>query len=184
MTDTLPAPAGRAAGGDVIVRPARPRDAASFLEMYASVAAERRFIRSEVVRQPVRDYRSQFRRSWNDEGAHVVAVVGDRVIGHASVRRDEHPVTRHVATLGMAVAADWRGRGVGTKLLSEVIRWGRSVGVLKLLLSVYPDNEAAIALYRRFGFVEEGRLARQSRKSHGFEDEILMARWLGEDQRE
>ena len=181
MTDTLPAPAGRAADEDVVVRPARPKDAASFLEMYASVAAEGRLIRSEEVRHPVRDYRSRFRRSWTDEEAHIVAVVGDRVIGHVSLRRDEHPVTRHVATLGMAVAADRRGRGVGTRLLSEAIRWARSAGVLKLLLSVYPDNERAIALYRRFGFAEEGRLARQSRKSHGFEDEILMARWLGEE---
>jgi ribosomal protein S18 acetylase RimI-like enzyme len=45
---------------------------------------------------------------------------------------------------------------------------------------VYPHNTGAIALYRSFGFVEEGRLARQSRKSYGDEDEILMATWLGE----
>lgn len=179
MTDILPAPPGRATGEDIVVRPARPKDAASFLRMYASVAAERRFIRSEEVRHPVRDYRARFRRPWTDDGAHVVAVAGDRVIGHVSTRRDEHPVTRHVATLGMAVAADWRRRGVGARLMSEAIRWARSVGVLKLLLSVYPDNDAAVALYRRFGFVEEGRLVRQSRKSHGFEDEILMAKWLG-----
>jgi ribosomal protein S18 acetylase RimI-like enzyme len=51
--------------------------------------------------------------------------------------------------------------------------------VEKVLLSVYPHNTAAIALYRKFGFVEEGRLARQSRKSTGDEDEILMATWLG-----
>jgi putative acetyltransferase len=52
-----------------------------------------------------------------------------------------------------------------------------------MVLSVYPDNTAAVALYRKFGFVEEGRLARQSRKSYGYEDEILMARWLGREVR-
>jgi len=46
-------------------------------------------------------------------------------------------------------------------------------------LSVYPHNTGAIALYRRFGFAEEGRLARHSRKSYGYEDEILMAAWIG-----
>ena len=60
------------------------------------------------------------------------------------------------------------------------MRWAREAGVEKILLSVYPHNTAAIALYRSFGFVEEGRLARQSRKSYGDEDEILMATWLGE----
>jgi L-phenylalanine/L-methionine N-acetyltransferase len=52
--------------------------------------------------------------------------------------------------------------------------------VEKIVLSVYPHNEAAIALYRSFGFVEEGRLARHSRKSYGYEDEILMAAWIGD----
>jgi len=59
------------------------------------------------------------------------------------------------------------------------MRWATSVGVEKIVLSVYPHNRGAIALYRKFGFVEEGRLARQSRKSYGYEDEILMAVWLG-----
>jgi ribosomal protein S18 acetylase RimI-like enzyme len=95
------------------------------------------------------------------------------------VQRELHPVTRHVATLGIAVAADRRSMGIGGALMAEAIRWGRSVGVEKLMLSVYPTNTAAIALYRRFGFVDEGRLVRHSRKSYGYEDEVLMATWIG-----
>jgi ribosomal protein S18 acetylase RimI-like enzyme len=71
---------------------------------------------------------------------------------------------------------------VGSALLAQAIAWARSVGVEKLVLSVYPHNTGAIALYRKFGFVQEGRLSRQSRKSYGDEDEILMAAWIaGED---
>ena len=79
-------------------------------------------------------------------------------MGHIYIQRERHPVTRHVATLGIAVAADHRGRGVGSALLAEAIVWARSVGVEKLVLSVYPHNTGAIALYRKFGFVQEGRL--------------------------
>jgi ribosomal protein S18 acetylase RimI-like enzyme len=50
--------------------------------------------------------------------------------------------------------------------------------VEKISLTVYPHNEAARALYRKFGFEEEGRLVGQSKKSYGYEDEIVMARWL------
>jgi ribosomal protein S18 acetylase RimI-like enzyme len=81
----------------------------------------------------------------------------------------------------MAVAADRRGEGIGTALLEEGLGWARSAGVDKVELSVYPDNRTALALYRRFGFVEEGRLRRHSRKSYGDEDEILMGVWIGED---
>ena len=45
-------------------------------------------------------------------------------------------------------------------------------------LTVYPHNTAAVALYRAFGFVEEGRLSGQSKKSYGYEDEVIMSRWL------
>jgi putative acetyltransferase len=80
----------------------------------------------------------------------------------------------------MFVIATWRGRGVGTALMAEALRWARSAGVERVELTVYPHNDAAIALYRKFGFVEEGRLVRHAKKSYGYEDEILMAAWLGE----
>ena len=63
--------------------------------------------------------------------------------------------------------------------MAEAFRWAVEVGVEKIMLSVYPHNQAAIALYRRFGFVEEGRLVGHSRKSTGYEDEILMSAWTG-----
>ena len=161
------------------VRRARPGDARSFLEAFRSVAAERRFIQTEEVSRTARPYRRRFRRSVTEEAAHLVAVAGGRVVGSISIRRDAHPVTRHTASVGMFVTAGWRGRGVGTALLEEAMRWARDAGVERVDLTVYPHNQAAIALYRTFGFVEEGRLVRHAKKSYGYEDEILMAVWLG-----
>ena len=161
------------------VRPARTGDARSFLEAFRSVAAERRFIRTEEVSRTARRYRRQFRRSVTEEAAHLVAVADGRVIGSISIQRDAHPVTRHTASIGMFVTSGWRGRGVGTALMEEGMRWARDAGVERVDLTVYPHNQAAITLYRRFGFVEEGRLVRHSKKSYGYEDEILMAVWLG-----
>jgi ribosomal protein S18 acetylase RimI-like enzyme len=162
-----------------VVRPARRRDAASFVDLLRAVVAERRFIRTERADRSVRYYRRRsFRKTWGTEQATLVAVHRDRVIGHIHVAREDSPVTRHVASLGMTVAPDWRRKGVGSALMSEVIRWARSVGVEKLALSVYPDNEAARALYRSFGFEEEGRLTGHSKKSIGYRDEIVMGLWL------
>lgn len=159
----------------VEIRLASPRDARSFLDAYRSVAAEKRFIQTEVVPHTHRTYRKRFRRPWERNAAHLLAVEDDRVVGSLSIRRDDHPATDHVATFGMFVVSSHRGRGIGSALLSEALRWGRSYGVERVELTVYPDNDAAIALYRRFGFVEEGRLVRHSKKSYGYEDEILMA---------
>lgn len=147
--------------------------------MWRTVVAEKRHVRTETVGRSAGYYRRRyFRRSWTDEQASLVAVHGDRVIGHLNVSREEGPMTRHVASLGMAVAPDWRGRGVGSALLVEAIHWGKEKRVEKLALSVYPHNEAALGLYRKFGFQEEGRLTGHSKKSIGYLDEIVMGLWL------
>jgi ribosomal protein S18 acetylase RimI-like enzyme len=143
------------------------------------VVDEKRYVRSETVSHSVGYYRRRyFRRPWTRDHASLVAVHGDRVIGHLNVAREEGSMTRHVASLGMAVAPDWRGQGVGSALMDEVLRWAREMGVEKLALSVYPHNDAALALYRKFGFKEEGRLTGHSKKSIGYLDEIVMGLWL------
>ncbi len=171
-------------GVRIEIRPARPADARSFLEAYRSVAAERRFIQTERVTRSARSYRREFRRSWDDRAAHVVAVEEERVVGSLSIRRDDQPATRHVATLGMFVVASHRGRRIGTGLMDRAMDWARAHGIERIELTVYPHNEAAIALYRRFGFHEEGRLVRHAKKSYGYEDEILMAAWIGPEPRQ
>ncbi len=173
-----PATLPRSRPESIEIRPARPGDARSFLELYRSVAAERRFIQTEHVSRSAGYYRRRFRRSLDDGGAHLLAVEGERVVGSLSIRRDLQPAIRHVATLGMLVAESHRGRGIGGALMEEALRWARRVGIERVELTVYPHNAVAIALYRGFGFVEEGRLVRHSKKSYGYEDEILMAAFL------
>jgi RimJ/RimL family protein N-acetyltransferase len=164
----------------VVVRLGRPSDARSFLEAFRSVAEERRFIQSERVDRTSRFYRRRFRRPWSQSAAHLVAVEDERVVGGLSIHRlDDHPATKHVATFGMFVVSSHRGRGIGAELLKEAVAWAERVGVGRVELTVYPHNDRARALYRKFGFVEEGRLVRHAKKSYGYEDEILMALWLG-----
>jgi RimJ/RimL family protein N-acetyltransferase len=161
-----------------VVRPAARRDASSFMDLWRTVVAEGRYVRTEQVTMSVRHYRRRFRRSWSSEEAELVAVEGNRVVGHLNVSREESPATQHVASLGMSVVPDRRGHGVGTALLEACIEWAKTFGVEKLALSVYPDKERALVLYRKLGFVEEGRLTGHSKKSIGYRDEIVMGLWL------
>jgi RimJ/RimL family protein N-acetyltransferase len=145
------------------VRPARPEDADGVVRLFEDVAAERQYILSEPPLD--RELRRQrfLDGLQSDEGQHFVAEAGDDVIGDLAVfRRGTGP-----ATVGMGVAAAWRGRGVGTALMDACVQWARDAGVHKLSLEVFPWNEAAIRLYRKFGFVEEGRLRKQYRRQSG-----------------
>ena len=72
-----------------------------------------------------------------------------------------------VADLGMLVTPDWRGRGVGSALLTAGIDWARAAGAHKISLQHWPHNDTARALYERFGFEQEGYLRRHYRRKNG-----------------
>ncbi len=93
----------------------------------------------------------------------MVAVAEGVIVGEVHV----DPSWMGFGEIGMMVAADWRGRGVGTALVAAAVEWARARGLHKLALSVFPHNDVAIALYRKFGFVEEGRLVQHVRRADG-----------------
>jgi RimJ/RimL family protein N-acetyltransferase len=139
------------------IRPAREDDRLPLAAVFAGVAEER----DGIATEPPVDLAARA-ESWRLEGT-LVAVAADEVVG--SIHLD---ATRHgYAELGMAVAREWRGRGVGSALLEAAIAWARERGLHKLCLSVFPHNAAAIALYRKYGFVDEGRRVQQFRRSNG-----------------
>jgi RimJ/RimL family protein N-acetyltransferase len=100
--------------------------------------------------------------SWDLERTFVAEAAGD-VVGLIFVIESGFGF----GEIGMMVAADWRGQGVGTALVAAAIDWARARGLHKLTLSVFPQNEAAIALYRKFEFVEEGRRSKHIRRANG-----------------
>ena len=146
------------------VRAARGDDVDGVLALFEAVAAERRYILSEPPIDRERRARN-FRETVGSEDAQVfIAEAGGDVVGELTVfgRTSTGP-----AMIGMGVAAAWRGQGVGTALMEACVEWARERGVHKLSLEVFPWNEAAIALYRKFGFVEEGRLRNHYRRQSG-----------------
>ena len=59
--------------------------------------------------------------------------------------------------VSIGVLEAWRGQGIGTLLMHELIAAARARGLAALSLSVESDNPAA-TLYRRLGFVAVGRV--------------------------
>jgi ribosomal protein S18 acetylase RimI-like enzyme len=125
--------------------------------VFAAVAEER----DGIATEPPVDIEARA-ASWTLDGT-FVAVVGTGILGLMHI-----DVSRHgYGEIGMAVAREWRGLGVGSALMAAAIEWARETGLHKLSLSVWPYNTAAIALYRKYGFVEEGRRIKQIRRQSG-----------------
>jgi L-phenylalanine/L-methionine N-acetyltransferase len=84
---------------------------------------------------------------------------------------------RHTAMLGIGVSATHQRAGVGDLLMEAVLdladRW---LGLRRLELGVIADNEAAVRLYEKHGFVREGILRQSVAVEGELRDELRMAR--------
>ena len=85
---------------------------------------------------------------------------------------------RHAMGLGILVARDAQGQGVGTALMQAVCDYADNwLGTLRIELTVYADNVVAQRLYARFGFELEGRLRGYALRDGVFVDALAMARF-------
>jgi L-phenylalanine/L-methionine N-acetyltransferase len=107
----------------------------------------------------------------------LVACAGSEVVGHLSVYLYPEPRRRHSGHFGMAVRDDWQGKGVGTKLLEAALDLADNwLGLTRLDLRVFVDNEAAIVLYQKFGFEVEGTHKWFALRGGEYADAHVMAR--------
>jgi RimJ/RimL family protein N-acetyltransferase len=139
------------------IRAAREDDRLPLARLFAAVAEER----DGIATEPPVDVEAGAARM-TLEGT-LAAVSDGEIIGSLHVQASRFGF----GEIGMLVARDWRGRGVGSALVAAAIEWAREQGLHKLSLSVFPHNAAAIALYRKFGFVEEGRRVKHFRRASG-----------------
>ncbi len=149
------------------VRPARAGDARAMAEVFAAVAEER----DGIATEPPVDVEERAALFARTADASVVAVAGGQIVGMLHVEESRHGF----GEMGMLVDHNWRGHGVGSALVQAAIEWARGQELHKLCLEVFAHNAAAIALYRKSGFAEEGRRVRQYRRASGeLWDSIVM----------
>jgi ribosomal protein S18 acetylase RimI-like enzyme len=157
----------------VRVRGLEPEDLPSCLDLFSRVAEEGRWIATEA---PVDRREVQLR--WQ-----ALLRTGDGALFLAEEDAGAPPeglaalVGRARPELGMLVSPGSRRRGVGSALLAVCIAWARAAGAAELVLHVFPHNEAALALYRKHGFEERGRILRAYLRRNGERwDAIRMVR--------
>jgi L-phenylalanine/L-methionine N-acetyltransferase len=139
---------------ETFIRHAEPDDADAIHRIMSGPKATAGTL--QLPLQSVEYVRKRFSES--PEGLyHLVACVEGEVVGHLGLETTPRPRRRHVSILGMAVHDDLQGKGVGTALMEAALDLADNwLNLTRLELTVYTDNEAAIALYEKFGFEVEG----------------------------
>ena len=159
----------------ISIRPIRKIDAAAFREVLDAVSRERRFLGG--LEAPPEERVRAFVESNVDSGySQFVAEEDGRLVGWCDALPGTPPAgTAHIGYLGMGVLQAYRSKGIGRRLVEATIAKAREFGLEKIELSVYSSNDAAIALYRNLGFVDEGRKKRGRLVDGIYDDVLLMA---------
>ena len=108
----------------------------------------------------------------------VAATAENDLAGYIAATGGSARRNRHKADLTIGVAREYSGQGLGTRLMQTIETWARAQRLHKLELTVMAHNQAAIALYHKMGFRDEGRQADSLLVDGRYVDELTMGKLL------
>ena len=166
-------------GNTALLRNAEPSDACAVLENFSLTHAETDYLLTypdESTFDAEREACFLQRKAESANEIEIIAVADGRVVATAGVdavgTRDK---LRHRAEFGVSVLRAYWDLGLGRALTEACIQCAKEAGYEQLELTVVAENERAIALYRKAGFVEFGRNPRGFRsRTSGYQEIVHM----------
>jgi len=161
----------------ISIRAASLQDAEAIAEIYNQGILDRVATLETELRDAVE------RRRWLEARGPrhpvIVAEADGAVVGWGSLNSfNARRAYDHVADFSVYVERSWRGRGVGGRLLADLIERARRAAYHKLVLAAFPFNDAGVALYERFGFTRVGIYREQGQLDGKWVDVLLMEKLL------
>lgn len=160
-------------GTAVTVRPMVKEDADKLHAFFARVPAEDRlFLRDDVSRRDVID--AWARELDYEKVLPLVAEVGNNIVGDATLHRRKSGWTSHVGKVRIVIDKDYRGKGLGTRLIEELIAIAKKGGLELLVAEVMADQKTALAAFRDLGFEREAVLYNHVKDQAGKEHNLVV----------
>jgi ribosomal protein S18 acetylase RimI-like enzyme len=159
------------------ISPITEDDVVSHHACLDSVCREGRFLAALEAPslERTRDFVASQIRSGNPM---MVATLDGEVIGWCDITRHRHAIHAHRGVLGMGVRADFRGRGIGRRLLATTLEAARQCGLERVELVVRVGNVAAVRLYQSAGFETEATIRHAVKILDSYEDAYSMFLFL------
>jgi len=162
----------------ISIRRARPDDAAAIAQLMDDPVVYANLMQMPYASEEVQRARIADSLLPGKSDLLLVAERDGKIVGSAGMHATGPALRRrHVVVIGLSVVSGAQRQGVGTALMQALCDYAdRWMGVLRIELTVYVDNAAAIALYRKFGFETEGRHRGYALRDGRYVDAFAMAR--------
>lgn len=162
----------------IVIEEPTAADAAALVDYLKTVMGETEFLRSypDEITITAKEEAKYIERMRSEPNClSLVARDGNRIVACGGLNGGRLRKFRHAAEFGISVLTEYRGQGIGTEVTKRCIDYARESNVItKLNLLVNADNGSAAALYRKLGFVEEGRITKDWFYDNIYHDSILM----------
>jgi RimJ/RimL family protein N-acetyltransferase len=163
------------------IRHITPDDAEKFVNLILQVERESDFMLFEADERKLtpEQQRSQIEAIQKEENSTIlVAEVEGKLVGYLVARGGRARRNKHTVYLVIGILEQYGGKGIGTKLFTELENWAKEHKIHRLELSVIANNRAALSLYSKMGFQKEG-IKRDSLLVNGqYVDEYYMSKLL------
>lgn len=166
-------------GKEILMRYPLKEDAKLMQDYINILSKERTFVRFQgeqiTLNEEANYLDSQLQKFKNSLSVLLLVFCEENLIGISGIEMKDK-IERHVGVFGISIAKDFRGEGIGTKLMELVISEAeKNLPALEIItLSLFANNTLAKQMYQEFGFVEYGYLPNGVITENGFIDHIYM----------
>lgn len=172
------------AGKDFVIRYPQDGDAPKMCDYINALSKEKTFIRFQgeqvSVEEEERYLSGQLGRIREGKTVQLFVVCDDKIVGISGIDLKDKTES-HEGVFGISVAKEFRGEGLGKELMRLVIEEAEEnlIGLKVITLGVFESNVVGLEMYKKFGFVEYGRLPEGSRYGDKYVDVVFMYRRIG-----
>jgi len=161
------------------IRAATEEDAENMLAIQSEVLAEVDYLITtlEEFQQTIDEQRKWIQAKLENERELIlIAQYQEKIVGWLVFQSPNRKRLAHTGSFGMMILKEYRGLGIGKRLLEKLLKWAElNPYIEKISLGVFSTNESAIALYKKMGFVEEGRKINEIKlNDKQYIDDVLM----------
>ncbi|MGE7780403.1 N-acetyltransferase family protein [Peribacillus sp. NPDC097264] len=143
----------------MVIREIRVDDAGDFINLVKDVEHTSEFMLMEPGERKATPEQLRKQLEVIKQQQNSTIFVGEdqgKLIGYLMAMGGSVKRTNHSAYLVIGILKEYRGKGVGKSLFQNVIKWASHHDISRLELTTVIQNEAGIALYKKFGFDIEG----------------------------